>query len=151
MTTNPGKFRFAIDRGGTFTDVFARCPDNSVRVMKLLSVDPKNYRDAPVSGDINIIFVDFSIIFSLFELFPPILNRLRAYDVSWKMRPEEAIPKTSQLTLQTLSGLEWAQQLQQMLFWKGRENALACWSQPASKTSFTSVTKPDPNCLTWPS
>ena len=36
-----GSFKFAIDRGGTFTDVFAECPDNSVRVMKLLSVDPK--------------------------------------------------------------------------------------------------------------
>ena len=49
-TGKGGKFRFAIDRGGTFTDVFARCPDDSVRVMKLLSVDPKNYRDAPVSA-----------------------------------------------------------------------------------------------------
>ena len=39
-----GSFKFAIDRGGTFTDVFAECPDNSVRVMKLLSVDPK-YED----------------------------------------------------------------------------------------------------------
>ena len=53
MTAKPGKFRFAIDRGGTFTDVFARCPDNSVRVMKLLSVDPKNYRDAPVSDNVD--------------------------------------------------------------------------------------------------
>lgn len=40
-------FQFAIDRGGTFTDVFARCPDGRVRVMKLLSVDPQNYDDAP--------------------------------------------------------------------------------------------------------
>ena len=57
MTAKPGKFRFAIDRGGTFTDVFALCPDNSVQVMKLLSVDPKNYRDAPVSDTT----IDFSI------------------------------------------------------------------------------------------
>ncbi len=42
------KFQFAIDRGGTFTDVFARCPNGEVKVMKLLSVDPKNYPDAPV-------------------------------------------------------------------------------------------------------
>ena len=49
-TGKGGKFRFAIDRGGTFTDVFARCPDNSVRVMKLLSVDPANYPDAPREG-----------------------------------------------------------------------------------------------------
>lgn len=40
-------FRFAIDRGGTFTDVYAQCPDGSVRVMKLLSEDPDNYPDAP--------------------------------------------------------------------------------------------------------
>ncbi|XP_013144758.1 PREDICTED: 5-oxoprolinase [Papilio polytes] len=45
---NPPKgFQFAIDRGGTFTDVFARCPNGKVRVMKLLSVDPQNYDDAP--------------------------------------------------------------------------------------------------------
>ncbi|XP_069771232.1 5-oxoprolinase isoform X3 [Narcine bancroftii] len=46
----PGKFQFAIDRGGTFTDVFARCPGGKVRVMKLLSEDPTNYRDAPTEG-----------------------------------------------------------------------------------------------------
>ena len=40
-------FRFAIDRGGTFTDVFCLCPGGKVRVMKLLSVDPANYPDAP--------------------------------------------------------------------------------------------------------
>ncbi|XP_075985169.1 5-oxoprolinase isoform X2 [Anticarsia gemmatalis] len=40
-------FQFAIDRGGTFTDVYARCPGGKVRVMKLLSVDPQNYDDAP--------------------------------------------------------------------------------------------------------
>uniref|UniRef100_A0A0C9RU22 Oplah_2 protein n=2 Tax=Fopius arisanus TaxID=64838 RepID=A0A0C9RU22_9HYME len=44
------KFGFAIDRGGTFTDVFARCPGGRVRVMKLLSVDPDNYDDAPREG-----------------------------------------------------------------------------------------------------
>ena len=45
-----GKFQFAIDRGGTFTDVFARCPDGQIKVLKLLSVDPKNYKDAPTEG-----------------------------------------------------------------------------------------------------
>nr|XP_031842230.1 5-oxoprolinase [Nomia melanderi] len=43
-------FEFAIDRGGTFTDVYARCPGGKVRVMKLLSVDPANYEDAPREG-----------------------------------------------------------------------------------------------------
>jgi len=45
-----GLFRFAIDRGGTFTDVYALCPGGKVRVMKLLSVDPANYPDAPREG-----------------------------------------------------------------------------------------------------
>ncbi|XP_069737844.1 5-oxoprolinase [Phaenicophaeus curvirostris] len=44
-----GGFQFAIDRGGTFTDVFARCPGGRVRVLKLLSEDPA-YRDAPTEG-----------------------------------------------------------------------------------------------------
>lgn len=44
------KFEFAIDRGGTFTDIYARCPGGKVRVMKLLSVDPANYEDAPREG-----------------------------------------------------------------------------------------------------
>ncbi|KAJ8672521.1 hypothetical protein QAD02_003780 [Eretmocerus hayati] len=44
------RFCFAIDRGGTFTDVYAKCPGGKVRVMKLLSVDPANYEDAPREG-----------------------------------------------------------------------------------------------------
>ncbi|KAF7992741.1 hypothetical protein HCN44_005085 [Aphidius gifuensis] len=44
------KFGFAIDRGGTFTDVYAKCPNGKIRVMKLLSVDPLNYKDAPTEG-----------------------------------------------------------------------------------------------------
>ncbi|RXG71494.1 5-oxoprolinase [Armadillidium vulgare] len=45
-----GKFCFAIDRGGTFTDVYARCPNGKVKVLKLLSVDPTHYKDAPTEG-----------------------------------------------------------------------------------------------------
>ncbi|CAN1135282.1 5-oxoprolinase 1 [Linum perenne] len=45
------KLRFCIDRGGTFTDVYAEIPGKSDgRVLKLLSVDPANYDDAPVEG-----------------------------------------------------------------------------------------------------
>ncbi|KAK9726546.1 hypothetical protein RND81_05G222500 [Saponaria officinalis] len=45
------KLRFCIDRGGTFTDVYAEIPGQPEgRVMKLLSVDPSNYDDAPVEG-----------------------------------------------------------------------------------------------------
>ncbi|KAK9965359.1 hypothetical protein ABG768_004455 [Culter alburnus] len=50
MAETKGKFDFAIDRGGTFTDVFARLPDGRERVLKLLSHDPQNYRDAPTEG-----------------------------------------------------------------------------------------------------
>ncbi|XP_062093597.1 5-oxoprolinase 1-like [Humulus lupulus] len=45
------KFKFCIDRGGTFTDVYAEIPGYpDGRVLKLLSVDPANYEDAPVEG-----------------------------------------------------------------------------------------------------
>ena len=43
------KCRFSIDRGGTFTDVYAETP-KGVRVIKLLSVDPANYESAPREG-----------------------------------------------------------------------------------------------------
>jgi len=43
------KFQFAIDRGGTFTDIYSRCPSGKVSVMKLLSVD-SSYPDAPREG-----------------------------------------------------------------------------------------------------
>lgn len=45
-----GKYNFAIDRGGTFTDVLCITPDRTVRTLKLLSVDPANYPDAPTEG-----------------------------------------------------------------------------------------------------
>ena len=50
------KFRFCIDRGGTFTDVYAEVPqdgsvaDTSPRIVKLLSEDPANYPNAPREG-----------------------------------------------------------------------------------------------------
>ena len=45
-----GKFHFAVDRGGTFTDLHYTLPDGSENVSKLLSVDPSNYDDAPTEG-----------------------------------------------------------------------------------------------------
>ncbi|KAH8426372.1 uncharacterized protein LDX57_004110 [Aspergillus melleus] len=38
--------KIAIDRGGTFTDVIAFYPDGTEKIFKLLSSDPKNYKDA---------------------------------------------------------------------------------------------------------
>ncbi|GLT30942.1 hypothetical protein SLA2020_057150 [Shorea laevis] len=50
-SVNEEKLRFCIDRGGTFTDVYAEIPGQSDgRVLKLLSVDPLNYDDAPIEG-----------------------------------------------------------------------------------------------------
>jgi len=45
-----GKFHFAIDRGGTFTDVVCRLPEGREVVFKLLSEDPSHYQDAPTEG-----------------------------------------------------------------------------------------------------
>lgn len=45
-----GKFHFAVDRGGTFTDLHCRLPDGTEIVSKLLSEDPMHYPDAPNEG-----------------------------------------------------------------------------------------------------
>ncbi|KKA31010.1 hypothetical protein TD95_005127 [Thielaviopsis punctulata] len=42
--------RISIDRGGTFTDVHASRPDGPDIILKLLSVDPSHYADAPTEG-----------------------------------------------------------------------------------------------------
>ncbi|ETS76508.1 hypothetical protein C11D3.15 [Pestalotiopsis fici W106-1] len=42
--------RIAIDRGGTFTDCVAAVPGQEDILIKLLSVDPSNYPDAPVEA-----------------------------------------------------------------------------------------------------
>ena len=41
---------FAIDRGGTFTDVVARTSDGRMRVEKLLSDNPGRYEDAALEA-----------------------------------------------------------------------------------------------------
>ena len=50
-------FRFSIDRGGTFTDIFCEIVSSDASrtvqkrcVCKLLSEDPANYKDAPTEG-----------------------------------------------------------------------------------------------------
>ncbi|WAO88939.1 Hypothetical protein NCS54_00630800 [Fusarium falciforme] len=51
IPTEHPKIRIAIDRGGTFTDVHAYVSNTRhEQVFKLLSVDPKNYKDAPTEG-----------------------------------------------------------------------------------------------------
>jgi 5-oxoprolinase (ATP-hydrolysing) len=43
------KIKIAIDRGGTFTDCIGSY-DGKEEIVKLLSVDPGNYDDAPLEG-----------------------------------------------------------------------------------------------------
>ena len=47
---NNKKWQFWIDRGGTFTDLVACSPDNTLTSRKLLSENPENYQDAAVQG-----------------------------------------------------------------------------------------------------
>ena len=44
------RWQFWIDRGGTFTDIVARCPDGALVTRKLLSENPGRYEDAAVHG-----------------------------------------------------------------------------------------------------
>ncbi|MCW8916869.1 MAG: hydantoinase B/oxoprolinase family protein, partial [Magnetovibrio sp.] len=47
---NISRWKFWIDRGGTFTDIVARSPDGLVQTLKLLSENPEQYQDAAVEG-----------------------------------------------------------------------------------------------------
>ena len=44
------KWKFWIDRGGTFTDLVARKPDGSILIDKLLSENSEVYKDAAIAG-----------------------------------------------------------------------------------------------------
>ncbi|RDW84890.1 aspartate aminotransferase-2 [Coleophoma cylindrospora] len=50
IATPKGGIRISIDRGGTFTDCIASIPGQNDYLVKLLSVDPNNYADAPVEA-----------------------------------------------------------------------------------------------------
>lgn len=49
----PDSIVIAIDRGGTFTDVWASVEGREDYVFKLLSVDPDHYKDAPTEGEFD--------------------------------------------------------------------------------------------------
>ena len=88
--TSQNKFRFSIDRGGTFTDIYVETPDKSgFKVIKLLSNDPKNYPDAPREG---------------------IRRIIEAYS--------ESSGNTESIQTIPLNGFGWEQQLSQMHFLK---------------------------------
>jgi 5-oxoprolinase (ATP-hydrolysing) len=44
------RWRFWIDRGGTFTDIVATAPDGTRQTLKLLSENPTRYADAAIAG-----------------------------------------------------------------------------------------------------
>ncbi|RME52915.1 MAG: 5-oxoprolinase, partial [Deltaproteobacteria bacterium] len=50
MKQTAGRWAFWIDRGGTFTDIVARSPEGRIVTHKLLSEDPRRYRDAAIEG-----------------------------------------------------------------------------------------------------
>jgi 5-oxoprolinase (ATP-hydrolysing) len=50
ITQDHRRWQFWIDRGGTFTDIVARRPDNSLVTHKLLSENPSQYDDAALAG-----------------------------------------------------------------------------------------------------
>lgn len=77
---NREKFRFAIDRGGTFTDVYSECPNGEVKVMKLLSVDPA-YPDAPREGIRRILEQVKCCLWKKIFFQPPKLESLSRDDV----------------------------------------------------------------------
>ncbi len=50
MAEGDGRWHIFVDRGGTFTDLVAVDPAGRLQVAKLLSADPRHYRDATVEG-----------------------------------------------------------------------------------------------------
>ncbi|CAN1560895.1 HyuA N-methylhydantoinase A/acetone carboxylase, beta subunit [Rhabdaerophilaceae bacterium] len=50
QSSSIGSWNFWIDRGGTFTDVIGRDPAGALHARKLLSENPRIYRDAAVQG-----------------------------------------------------------------------------------------------------
>ena len=50
MAAESLQIKISVDRGGTFTDVHASIPGREDVILKLLSVDPSNYPDAPTEG-----------------------------------------------------------------------------------------------------
>ena len=50
MAKEEKKWAFWIDRGGTFTDVIGKNPNNEIIAIKVLSENPDNYDDAAIEG-----------------------------------------------------------------------------------------------------
>ncbi len=50
MADSHQQWQFYIDRGGTFTDIVAKTPQDEIIVYKLLSENPEQYQDAAIQG-----------------------------------------------------------------------------------------------------
>ncbi|KAG0463755.1 hypothetical protein HPP92_019824 [Vanilla planifolia] len=118
-STQEEKFRFCIDRGGTFTDIYAEVPGRDCCVMKLLSVDPANYDDAPIEG---------------------IRRILEEYT-------EDKIPDLSRFPQTRLNGSVWGLLLLRMLSLKEKERIALCVTR-VSRICFKLETKLDQIYLT---
>ena len=55
MQQNNSKWKFAVDRGGTFTDVIGQEPCGTFHTLKLLSQSPE-YKDASIEGIRRILY-----------------------------------------------------------------------------------------------
>ena len=78
------KATFAIDRGGTFTDIVALVPPSRVETLKLLSVAPE-YDDAPTEGIRRLLFTVHTPLFSIpsaKQLFVVVSNRRCSRDTA---------------------------------------------------------------------
>lgn len=126
MSRNGG-FQFAIDRGGTFTDIYARCPGGKIRVMKLLSVDPSNYQDAPREG----------------------IRRILEEELGKKMPPNEPVDGSHidwirmGTTVATNALLERKGERMALVITKGFKDVLYIGSQARPKIFDLSITVPE--------
>lgn len=134
MTTTPntmesrgGKFEFAIDRGGTFTDVFAKCPSGKITVMKLLSEDPKNYPDAPTEGIRRILEAETK------RRFPP-GEKIDTADIDWIRMGT---------TVATNALLERKGERMALLVTKGFRDVLFIGNQTRPKLFDLAIVKPE--------
>ena len=50
VMADEGRWRFWVDRGGTFTDIIGQRPDGAMVTHKVLSENPEQYRDAALKG-----------------------------------------------------------------------------------------------------
>ena len=69
-------FKFAIDRGGTFTDVYVEYPDKSQFVYKLLSED-YHYQDAPSEAIRRLISKVYNLVVWLMQIEDSWVNYLK--------------------------------------------------------------------------